>query len=170
MKVIYRHEISEKCGGDPSVKLYFPSEAAVCTMPSPSLDRRPNQRRIAVPSGWSPSGNLTRFFAHCPVCRSLAQCPGVCLPDTGLAPRISVNSSQSLPTSGWREPSIERPWKLMGDNTPNSRLGLQSFPGTARRVKNQNSRRPTARRLDAQPGNHTALLVHRPGSLLPICG
>ena len=38
MKVIYRYEISEECGGDPSVKLDFPSEATVCTKPSPPLD------------------------------------------------------------------------------------------------------------------------------------
>jgi hypothetical protein len=38
IKVIYRHEISEKCEGDPSVKLDFPSEATICTKPSPPLD------------------------------------------------------------------------------------------------------------------------------------
>ena len=38
MKIIYRYEISEKCEGDPSVKLDFPSEVTVCTKPSPPLD------------------------------------------------------------------------------------------------------------------------------------
>jgi hypothetical protein len=38
MKVVYRYEISEKCEGDPSVKLAFPSEAWICAKPSPPID------------------------------------------------------------------------------------------------------------------------------------
>ena len=38
MKVTYRYEISEKCGGDPSVKPDFPKEANVCAKPLPPLD------------------------------------------------------------------------------------------------------------------------------------
>lgn len=38
MKVIDLYEISQKCGGDLSVKLDFPSKATVCTKPSPPVD------------------------------------------------------------------------------------------------------------------------------------
>lgn len=38
VKVVYHYEISEKCEGNPSVKLAFPSEATICAKPPPPLD------------------------------------------------------------------------------------------------------------------------------------